>query len=71
MWILIVASFIVMTMPEIHCWPSTSNIAAMYSDKHVFLNFEELEKADAMHYLIIAFKNFHYVENVNVTLGEI
>ena len=69
MSILRVASFMVMVMPEVLCWPNMSNVAALYVNEDIFLNFEELEKVDAMEFIAIAFKNYYYVENVDVTLG--
>ena len=74
MWILTVASFIavmmmmMMMMMEVLCWPSMSNIAALYTEDDMFLNFEVFNRTEVPPLLIIVFKNYHYVKYVNVTL---
>ena len=71
MWILIVANFIVMMMmTEVLCWPSMSNIAALYTENDMFLNFEEVVKGAQSKFLLIAFKNYLYFEVVNMTFSE-
>ena len=75
MWILTVASFIVvmmmmMMMMEVLCWPSMSNIAAIYTENDMFLNFEEFIKTEIPPFCIIVFKNYYYIKYVHMTLNK-
>ena len=77
MWNLAVASFIVvmmmmmmmMMMMEVLCWPSMSNIAAIYTENDMFLNFEEFIKTKIPYYCVIVFKNYYFIKYVHMTLS--
>lgn len=70
MSILIVAILIAMATPEAQCWPDMSIIAGLYTNEKMLRNFEELKNEDNIKSIIIGFKNYYYIDTVNVTSCE-